>query len=586
MDEEASPAEHSKYQSDLIVDLLQQYGFEYVSMNPGASFRGLHDSIVNYGNNSPELLVCQHEETAVQIAHDYARAKGRPMATILHDVVGLLHGQMAVYYAFTDRAPVFIIGATGPMDESHRRPRSDWQHTALVQGDAVRNFTKYDYQPHAIDGVPDSFMRAYSSMITEPQGPIYMCYDALLQETPLTQDVPLPPTEMQRSPAPMAADSGTLGQIVDVLLAAENPWIMTEFSGRQPGNFERLIELAETIGVAVWDVNRALCFPNRHPQNLSMDAESLSEADAILALDVVEWEKATTTVDSTTRELKSTLRPDCRWMAVGFHEIGMASWSLDHGRYLPKTLSALGDPRLAMPQMTEIARSRLKADPELEVSVRVRKQRLAKRHRTIFSAWEQEAQLDRDQSPLTVARLAEEVWNAIKDEDWVLATGTLRQWTRKLWDFDQPYRHAGESLGTSTQIGMSLGVALAHKNSDKVVVALQPDGDLMYDAGALWTAAKHRIPLLIVMFNNRAYYNDWDHQIRMAKQRGTDLDKAHIGMDISDPEPDFATIARGMGMFAVGPIDQPEGVAEALQQALEVVKAGLPALVDVITQHR
>jgi acetolactate synthase-1/2/3 large subunit len=187
---------------------------------------------------------------------------------------------------------------------------------------------------------------------------------------------------------------------------------------------------------------------------------------------------------------------------------------------------------------------------------------------------------------VTLARLAEEVWQAIKDEDWVLSTGTLRQWTRKLWDFDKPHRHAGESLGTSTQFGMSLGVALAHKNSDKVVVALQPDGDLMYDAGALWTAAKHRIPLLIVMFNNRAYYNDWEHQIRMASQRGTDVDKAHIGMDISDPEPDFATIARGMGVFAVGPIHEPEQVADALQKALEVVKTGKPALIDVITQHR
>ena len=178
------------------------------------------------------------------------------------------------------------------------------------------------------------------------------------------------------------------------------------------------------------------------------------------------------------------------------------------------------------------------------------------------------------------------MWQVIDGEDWILATGTLRQWARKLWNFDKPYQHAGESLGTSTQIGMSLGVALAHKNSGKVVVALQPDGDLMYDVGALWTAAKHEIPLLIVMVNNRAYYNDWDHQIRMAKHRGTDVSRAHIGMDISDPEPDFASIARGMGVFALGPIDQPDDIAPALLQALEIVKDGKPALVDVITQPR
>lgn len=579
-------SKYQKYQSDVIVDLLQQYEFEYIAINPGASFRGLHDSLINYGKDNPKMLVCQHEETAVQIAHGYAKATGKPMACILHDLVGLLHGQMAIYYAFTDRAPIFILGATGPMDESKRRPRSDWHHTAQSQGDAVRNFTKFDYQPHSVEGVPDSFMRAYSAMVTEPAGPIYLCYDAMLQEKPLTADIQMPDASIQKAPSPMAADPAILEKIVHTLLYADRPWIMAEFTGRQPGNFHKLVELAETLGVAVWDVNSALCFPNRHPQALSMDTESLAKADAILALDVVDWEKATAKLDSTTRELNSYLSDDCVWMDVGFHETGIASWSLDYGRYLPKTFSALGDPRLAMPQMTEIAKRLIADDASLADRITERKSAIAERHARIFATWAEEAKTDRDASPLTTARLAEEVWDVIKGEDWVLSSGTLRQWTRKLWDFDRPYRHPGKGLGTSTQIGMSLGVALAHKNSDKVVVAIQPDGDLMYDAGALWTAAKHDIPLLIVMFNNRAYYNDWHHQIRMARSRGTDEGKAHIGMDIFDPEPDFATIAKGMGMWSEGPIDNPQDVGPALRRALEVVKSGKPALVDIITRHR
>jgi acetolactate synthase-1/2/3 large subunit len=578
--------DYQKYQSDVIVDLLQHYQFEYIAINPGASFRGLHDSLINYGGDSPKMLVCQHEETAVQIAHGYAKATGRPMACILHDLVGMLHGQMAIYYAFVDRAPVFILGATGPMDESKRRPRSDWQHTAQSQGEALRNFTKFDYQPHSIEGVPDSFMRAYSAMVTEPAGPVYLCYDAMLQETRLTAKIRLPDKSVQMAPSPMAADPAKLEQIVRRLLYADAPWIMAEFTGRQPGNFDKLVTLAETLGVAVWDDNSALCFPSRHRQALSMDVESLASADAILALDVVDWEKATAKLDSTTRKLTTYLSDDCTWMEVGFHEIGIASWSLDYGRYLPKTLSALGDPRLAMPQMTEIAERLIAADPALPDRIAARKARIARRHDEIFANWASEAKEDRDASPLTTARLAEEVWQVIKDEDWVLSAGTLRQWTRKLWDFDKPYRHPGKGLGTSTQIGISLGVALAHKNSGKVVVALQPDGDLMYDAGALWTAAKHEIPLLIVMFNNRAYYNDWHHQIRMARARGTDQAKAHIGMDIFDPAPDFATIAKGMGMWGEGPIDRPEDVGPAIRRALEVVKSGKPALVDVITRHR
>ncbi len=194
--------------------------------------------------------------------------------------------------------------------------------------------------------------------------------------------------------------------------------------------------------------------------------------------------------------------------------------------------------------------------------------------------------MDRDASPVAPQRLASEVWEVIRDEDWVLAAGTLRQWTRKLWDFDAPHRHPGKGMGTSTQIGIALGVALAHKGTGRVVLTFQPDGDLMYDAGALWTAAKHEIPLLIVMFNNRAYYNDWHHQIRMARARGTDEARAHIGMDLYDPAPDFAAMARSMGVWAEGPIDDPAAIGAAVRRALDVVKSGKPALVDVICRHR
>jgi acetolactate synthase I/II/III large subunit len=576
----------ARYQSDVIVDLLHRYELPYVAMNPGASFRGLHDSLINYGGNRPQMLLCQHEETAVQIAHGYARASGRPMAVILHDLVGLLHAQMAIYYAYIDRAPILIMGATGPMHEGKRRPHIDWSHTALVQGEAVRHYTKWDYQPSAIEGVPESFMRAYSTMMTEPKGPIYLCYDAWLQEAPLTAEAAMPPAGMAVAPAPMAADPTVLEQIVEKLLAAEHPLILAEYVGRHPDGFDNLVRLAETMGVPVWDINSSLCFPNRHPLCLSLDKEALGQADVILGIDVRDWERPTASLDSMNRVTTPLVPESCEWLEIGFAEIGMSSWSLDYGRYQPKTLSALGDPCLAMPEMIRIAKERLDADPGLAGRIRQRKRRVAARHDALLAKWAQDAERDRDASPVTTARLASEVWATIKDEDWVLATGTLRDWPRKLWDFDRPWRHPGKSLGTATQIGMSLGVALAHKGSGKLVVALQPDGDLMYDAGALWVAAKHQLPILIVMFNNRAYYNDWEHQIRMARLRATDEARAHIGMDLSGPAPDFATIARGMGCFGLGPITEPGEIRAALEAAIRQVKAGRPALVDVITRHR
>jgi acetolactate synthase-1/2/3 large subunit len=523
------------------------------------------------------MMLCQHEETAVQIAHGYAKASGKPMVAILHNLVGLLHANMAVYYAYADRVPVFIIGATGPMDETKRRPRIDWIHSALVQGEAVRAYTKWDYQPSVIDGVPESFARAYSVMMTEPRGPIYMCYDAWLQEQPLEHEVPLPKPSASKVPAPIAADPAALERAASMLVAAERPAIIAEYVGREPAGFHALVELAETLGAPVYDVNSRLNFPSRHPLNLSMVKDVFREADLILCLDTRDWERATTELVSTTREVNSLVPAGCKWIDIGYGDLEISSWAMDYQRLAHADLRILADTTLAIPALTKLVKGRRNSAWSA---------RIAQLRDKAHAQWREEARQDWDASPITLPRLATEVWNAIKSEDWVLTAGTLDEWARQIWDFDKPYRHPGKSLGTATQIGISLGVALAHRDAKRLVVDLQPDGDLMFDAGALWVAAKHRIPLLVVMYNNRAYYNDWEHQIRMAKLRGTPVERAHIGMDMDDPAPDFAALARAMGWYAEGPIERPGDVAPALQRAIARVKAGQPALLDTITQKR
>jgi acetolactate synthase I/II/III large subunit len=569
-----------RWGSDVIVDLLHAYKLPYAAMNPGASYRGLHDSIVNYGRNRPAMLLCQHEETAVQIAHGYAKASGRPMVAILHDLVGLLHANMAVYYAYADRAPVFIVGATGPMDETKRRPRIDWIHTALVQGEAVRAYTKWDYQPAVVGGVPESFARAYGVMMTEPQGPIYMCYDAWLQEQPLDHEVSIK-KEFQKVPSRLAPDPAALKKAADLLLKAERPVILAEFVGREPSGFHALVELAETLGAPVYDVGSRLNFPSRHPLNLSMVKDVFRDADLVLSLDTRDWERATTELVSTTRKLTSLVPSSCKWIDIGFGDLELSSWAMDYQRLSQADLRVLGDTTIAIPALTGLIKKHINRR-----RVASRYKHYSKKSEAVRAGWAKEAKQDWNASPITLPRLATEVWNAIKGHDWVLTAGTLDEWARKLWDFDLPYRHPGKSLGTATQIGISLGVALAHRGKGRLVVDLQPDGDLMFDAGALWVAAKHRIPLLVVMYNNRAYYNDWEHQIRMAKLRGTPLERAHIGMDLSDPNPDFAKLAQSMGWYAEGPIERPADIAAALKRAIRRVKAGQPALLDTITQKR
>ena len=568
-------SKQERWASHVIVDMLHAYELPYAAMNPGASYRGLHDSIVNYGANRPELMLCQHEETAVQIAHGYAKASGRPMVAILHNLVGLLHANMAIYYAYADRAPVFIIGATGPMDETKRRPRIDWIHTALVQGEAVRAYTKWDYQPTVIDGVPESFARAYGVMMTEPRGPIYMCYDAWLQEQPLEHEVPLPPKGAMKVPARMGPDPAALAQAAELLRAAKRPVILAEFVGREPEGFHALVELAETLGAPVYDVNARLNFPSRHPFNLSMVKDVFREADVLLCLDTRDWERATTELVSTTRQVTSIVPKGCKWIDIGFGDVEISSWAMDYQRLAHADLRILADTTIAIPQLTALVKRGPKREPWF-----------AELRKGAHAKWQAKAREDWDASPITLPRLATEVWNVIKDHDWVLTANTLEEWTRKIWDFDRPYRHPGKSLGTATQIGISLGVALAHRAAGRLVVDIQPDGDLMFDAGALWVAAKHKIPMLVVMYNNRAYYNDWEHQIRMAKLRGTPVERAHIGMDMDKPEPDFAGLAKAMGWYAEGPIDKPADIAPALKRAIARVKAGQPALIDTLTQKR
>jgi acetolactate synthase I/II/III large subunit len=302
----------------------------------------------------------------------------------------------------------------------------------------------------------------------------------------------------------------------------------------------------------VYDVNSRLNFPSRHPNNLSMVKDVFREADVVLCLDTRDWERATTELESATRKVTSIVPAGCKWIDIGFGDLELSSWAMDYQRMAHADLRILADTTIAIPALTQLVKGK-KSEPWF-----------AGLRKSAHAKWEAKAKEDWDASPITLPRLATEVWNQIKEHDWVLTANTLEEWTRKIWNFDRPYRHPGKSLGTATQIGISLGVALAHRAAGRLVVDLQPDGDLMFDAGALWVAAKHRIPLLVVMYNNRAYYNDWEHQIRMAKVRGTPVERAHIGMDMDDPAPDFAGLAKSMGWYAEGPIDKPGDIAPAL----------------------
>jgi acetolactate synthase-1/2/3 large subunit len=422
--------------------------------------------------------------------------------------------------------------------------------------------------------------------MTQPQGPVYMIYDAWLQEQKLEHEVKLPPPGAVKVPSRLGPDPAALQKAADMIAAAERPVIIAEYVGRDHEAFYSLVELAETAGIPVHDINGRLNFPSRHPLNASLTKDHFRDADLVICMDARDWEKPTTELVSTTRQLTSVVPAGAKWIEIGFGDLELSAWAMDYQRMNHADLRVMADTTIAIPLLVDLLKARIAKDRKLQSKIKARVADCAKKTQARRKKWAEQAKQDWDASPITLPRLASEVWSQIKDEDWVLTAGTLEDWTRKLWNFDKPHRHPGKSLGTSTQLGISIGVALANRDQKRLVVDMQPDGDLMFDAGALWTAAKHRIPFLIVMYNNRAYYNDWEHQIRMAKLRGTPVERAHIGMDMTDPDPDFASMAKSMGWYGEGPIDDPKKVGAALKRAIARVKSGQPALIDTLTQKR
>lgn len=578
-----------RYGSDLIVDMMISHDIPYLAMNPGSSFRGLHDSIVNYGGNRPELIECTHEEVAVGIAHGYAKASGRVMGSIVHNAVGLLHAGMAVYYSYIDRAPVMLFGATGPMDTSLRRPQIDWIHTAYAQGQAVRDVTKWDYQPFGHQDVIDSFSRGYRIATTDPCGPVYLCYDAGLQEEEINVDDYIPAGAEPPGALPSAritAPAGSIASLAERICRAQAPVFVTSYVGARPDGMQRLVALAEYVGVPVIDGGERLSFPTEHPLNASERIEEVMRgADLMVCFDVQHLSKVIGGISHSRGLPVGGGDRKFPLVEVGLAELGIGSWSQDAGEVVRADETLIGDSSLILEDLLE--RCRQLSDGDMVAEYQRRAAVHAARHKEVRASLRERALGGAAESPVATGYLVSEVGDAIAGTDWVLTANTVENWARRLWSFDKSDQHPGASLGTGTQIGISLGVALAHKGSGRLVVDFQPDGDLMFDLGALWTAAYHSIPMLIVMYNNRAYYNDWEHQRAVAEMRQRDPAMAYLGMEIDKPAPDFATLARGMGWFALGPIETGSEVRAAVKQARDyVLREGKPALVDVVTQHR
>jgi len=574
---------------DFMVDVFKTLDLEYVAANPGSSFRGLHESIVNYGGNrAPEFITCCHEESSVAMAHGYFKAEGKPMAVLVHGTVGLQHAAMAIYNAYCDRVPLYIV-AGNSIDATQRRPGVEWTHSVQDAAAMVRDFIKWDDLPASLQHFAESAVRAYKIAMTPPMMPVLLVADGALQEDPVSSHAAPRVPRLTRATPPQG-DSAAVAEAARWLVAAESPVIVADRAARTHAGMARLVELAEALQAPVIDQGGRLNFPTRHALNHSDRARELvSGADVILGLELTDfWGTVDAYRDQLERTSRPITKPGAKLVSITAGDLFVKGNYQDIQRYPEVDLAMAADAEATLPALIDAVKRMTTGDRARVFEERGRKlstdrQRLLERARTEATyAW--------DASPISTARLAAELWAQIKDADWSLVSPVdfVSRWPLRLWDFNKPYQFLGSSGGAGVGYGApaAAGAALANRRRGRLSVAIQADGDLMYAPGVLWTAAHHKIPLLSVMHNNRAYHQEVMHVQRMANRHNRGITQASIGTTIDNPNIDFAGLARSMGVHAEGPITDPKDLAPAIRKALEAVRAGEPALVDVVSQPR
>jgi len=559
--------------SDFMVDVLKTLDLEYVAANPGSTFEGLHESLINYGDNKmPELLTCCHEESAVAMSHGYYKIEGKPMMALIHGTIGLQHASMAIYNAYADRVPIYMV-VGDHADGAERASGVQSLHSAQDMGGLVRDFTKWDDQPYSLGHFAESAVRAYNIAMTPPMGPTLITMNAELQLHPNTQTGLRIPKLSRTSPP--QGDSAAVAQAAQWLVNAESPAIMTERTARTPNGMKLMIELAETLQAPVSSSER-MDFPNRHP--LAGTGGPGYEPDVVLNLEVND-------VSNTARAARAR---NAKTISISSIDLSHKANIQEFGHYSEVDLDIGADGEATLPALIEQCKKLITPDRRRAMDARGAK--IAAAHKQIRERNIELASVGWDSSPVSLNRLCAELWPQIKDFDWSLVSWQrfISSWPSKLWNFDKHYQYIGGQGAGGMGYGApaAVGAALANKKYGRFSVSIQTDGDLNYAPGVLWTAAHHRIPLLTIMHNNRGYHQEVMFIEQAASIRNRGADRAHIGTKLWDPDINYAKMAQAYGMEGFGPITDPKDLAPAFKRAIEIVRKGEPAMIDVVTQPR
>jgi thiamine pyrophosphate-dependent acetolactate synthase large subunit-like protein len=601
--ETAVPKELAKAEgpdvSDFMVDVIKTLDIDYLFSNPASSFRAIHESLIDYGGNKkPEFITCTHEESSVAMGQGYFKATGKPGLMLCHGTVGLQHATMAIYNAWCDRVPVIIMGGTD-LDAAHRAPGVPTFHSAQDINALVRDFTKWDDTPVSAQHFAQSFVRAYKIAMTPPQEPVMIALDLGLQQEPLrVHDKETLYIPKYVPTAPPQGDANAVREAARLLANAERPVIVADRAARTPAGTKYLVELAEALQAPVIDQGGRMNMPNTHYLNHSARAGALTgNADVIIGLELADyWATVNSFIDSGLDGIgfnETRIKPGTKLISITSVPLVTKSNYQDFQRFQAVDVEMAGDAEATLPALTEAVKAAIPNDRKAALEKRgadLKKAYADARERTKTAA-----AIGWDASPISTARLCMEIYAQIKDLDFSLvsSTGNVSGWPSRLWRMEKHHSHLGGSGGAGVGYGSPAAVGGALGNRDiggRFSVSIQGDGDFMYAPGVLWTAARHKIPLLSVMHNNRGYHQEVMHVQRLANRRNRvaslGMDRSPIGTSIENPDIDYAGLAKSMGYWSAGPIKDPAELGPTLKRAVEVVKAGQPALVDVWTQPR
>jgi acetolactate synthase I/II/III large subunit len=584
--------------SDFMVDVLKTLDIDYVYSNPASSFRGLHESLINYGQNKkPEFITCTHEESSVAMAHGYFKVTGKPQMMLCHGTVGLQHAAMSVYNAWCDRAAVLLMGGTD-LDAAKRPPGVPTTHSAQDINALVRDFTKWDDQPVSLQHFAQSLVRAYKFMMTPPHEPVMIALDGGLQEEFMNGHGSVLYIPRYTPPSPPQAEVAALREAAKLLVNAETPVICADRAARTPNGVKHLVQLAELLQCPVVDQGGRMNFPNTHHLHQNGSAQQLiRNADVIMGLEMTDfWNTVNQHIDNGADDGLGTregrIKPGTKLITISAVELNQKSNYQDFQRFQAVDISMAGDTEASLPSLIEAVKHEISND---------RKAAYEKRGEAMKKAWQQSRERMRaaaavgwDLSPISTARLSAELYNAVKDLDWSLvnAGNGTSGWPNRFFPTSRHYHWLGGSGGAGQGYGMpgAIGAAHANKSLGRFSVSIQSDGDLMYAPGCMWTASRHEIPLLTVMHNNKGYHQEVMHVQRLSNRRvrvaNNGKDFGPIGTRIENPDIDYAQLAKSMGWYAEGPISDPKDLGPALKRAVEVVKKGQPALLNTLTQPR